>query len=427
MNPSSHENPSKEPIKPDIELPHWIVKSFGDLALAKAVIADESGKLPPVAKKRQFESQINSIAQSIREAREKAVKSGSFDQIAEHTMAVTSTIELMRSFDMRSLGINPDSKYSEIVARDSLESVKHSSAGILPGKLRSGIDKIFARRYVGKKKTAEIQIVTDRIMTLKIIGLLANFEDRIREIVTSDETGEITHVIESHQPESIRKHIGELAVTRKIDESSPLHPRWSEQQNPKNIQELRNFLIKTSNKNITGEDPANMAKHIRSSGINGSVRPQIIASYLGVTFRQWDTQRYGQTYAGPGKIPTEVIDQINFLIKLDSEVVGYYDTDTDNDVPLTALDILIKYGAGQPWSEISSPTQRKRLINRIKRVKERRLNIRTQSKGTWLPIELIDSNGKKITAEFYIPFGKDPNPIIQKQIRQKGYSLSNSK
>lgn len=227
---------------------------------------------------------------------------------------------------------------------------------------RSGAGSVRSRRplarmlsAVGMIRTPEAQVGDERKIALREIGLIQGFESSMQAVLAADESGQLQEALGSGHPQLVRHTLGELSAHMVIPESNPLHARWSDPMKPENVQKFRRYLIESMNNEVHDESPLAAKFHITASGIMGSMRPRAVADYLGISYEHWDDQRYGypDEEEGQHKVPKAVVDQINFLMKLDSREIGGEVPDGEGGMrPRTALDALIEAGAAQPWTQV---------------------------------------------------------------------------
>ena len=258
---------------------------------------------------------------------------------------------------------------------DPAEAVIYHGAVDHTGHQRSGYGTVQYRRPWSRLatrakmiRTPEAQVEAESQLALRDIGKMHNLDYHMAEVDALDESGQLGEALSGGDPVSVRRTLGRLSEAGVIPEHNPLHARWAEAMDPRNVQKFKQWIVENSSEQETGESPATALLHVAAAGIMGGVRPRAVADYLGVDFEDWDRQRYGFK-SGENKlykVPKEVVDQVCFLMKLDNRLVGGQVEGDDGKMrPRTALDVLIDYDAARPMTEVRRDHGHKTPMQRV--------------------------------------------------------------
>lgn len=306
---------------------------------------------------------INAVKPKVEQAIEARQKG--FDY-GDHDASINAAQGAIRSLAIK-LHVNEFNPSQAVIPAGASDHTGHRRTGYGTVQYRRPLSKLATHAKL--MYTPEDQVAGESKRALRDIGKMHNLSFHLAEVDAMDETGSLGHALQSGSPQAVGHELGVLSAQNVISEHNPLHARWSEAMDPRNVQRLKQWLVEFSSEQQTGESSATALLHISAVGIMGSVRPRVVADYLGVEYPEWDEQRYGMK-SGENqlhKVPKEVVDQICFLMKLDNRYVGGTVTgDNGKDRPKTALDVLIENDAAQPLTEVLQPEYKdpmKRVTN----------------------------------------------------------------
>jgi hypothetical protein len=365
--------------------------------LGGIVVADESGVVPFRETKREerwrretpyngwpffkvlspghpHRNMINAVPQKVADAvdnREKGFQYGDHDQ------TVGSTAAAIRSLAVKLHG--NEYQASEVVTyHGKVDHTGHIRSGYRTNQYR----RVFAHIHqsLGRMRSPEHQVSDESKLALREIGKLHNVDYWMADADLADRSGRLADALRSSRPAQVRHTLKVLSEEGVVSERNPLHARWAEAMDPRNIKRFKQYIIESSDPNVHGETQKAAIKHISAVGIMGNMRPRAVADYLGVSFEEWNAQRYGiPTEKDPDAprpetaVPKEVVDQICLLMKLDSRTVDYVEVPGGDPQPRTALDILIQYGAARPLTDPSHSTNIESPLSKspMERVRDR--------------------------------------------------------
>jgi hypothetical protein len=364
-------------------------------AIDQLAIADESGVVrQATTKPEQFwrpehpNYAIKLRAASAISAREKALTEqhhqSALEAVGQLLGAISTKAFLVGTEPTRLSKTNNDKQREALIQKiKTTGPANYRTAGEGSYRIRRYINRRLPPSVLRLSRSPEQQVYDEGIVALRRVGQMVNFEQRLHEIISIDQGGEVSRLVEAHDPAGLRHYLGELGISGLMAESSPFHRRWSAVMEPRNIRSLRQCLLETSS-NIDRK-PEQLARDIVVLGIRDYMRPRIVAAYLGISYEEWDAQRYrlnnedskkrwekfkqdwerrkknNEVKGEPTKVPPEVIDQIDFLIKLAGTGTGKR-LDNKPEQP-SVLDMFIDKGISKPWvvldeQEVGEPIDR---------------------------------------------------------------------
>lgn len=367
-DPATAEIPAAELVEPDNykkEIPAHIRHHVG-----RVVLANRGGHVPHGGTKREnwlrpeapywgwpyfkalspghpHQHKINEVGPKVTQAVEGRQRG--FDY-GDHDASVNAAQGAIRSLAIK-LHVNEFGPRSTVAHQGAVDHTGHRRTGYGTVQYRRPWSRLATHAQL--IRTPEKQVTAESKLALREIGKMHNLDFHMDAAAAADEGGHLERALETGDPIVVRHTLGRLSEAGVISERNPLHARWAEVMNPRNVQKFKQWLIENSSQEETGESPETMILHISAAGIMGSVRPRAVADYLGVNIEDWNKQRYGfkSGYNELFTVPKEVVDQVSYLMKLDSRLVGgEVPNDKGGSRPKTALDVLIEYDAAQPMT-----------------------------------------------------------------------------
>lgn len=294
------------------------------------------------------QNKINAVAPKVKQAVEG--RQNGFD-FGDHDASINAAQGVIRSLEVK-LNANEFNPAQAVSYQGAVDHTGHRRTGYGTVQYRRPWSRLATHAQM--MRTPEKQVTAESLLALRDIGKMHNLDYHMAEVDALDESGQLGKALQEGDPIAVRHTLGKLSEAGVIPEHNPLHARWAEAMDPRNVQKFKQWIIETSSEKESGESQATALLHIAAAGIMGGVRPRAVADYLGVDFEDWNKQRYGFK-SGENKlykVPKEVVDQVCFLMKLDNRLVGgEVAGDNGKMRPRTALDVLIAYDAARPMAE----------------------------------------------------------------------------